>query len=146
MKEGLERTFHTLVLDTIRRKGACQFTQDSLETVAVYDLMLNRWAVKVGLKLLAEDLGPDKVTKDVTMKIRVPDTWWDHFKMEHLGAWYLRLTRPVRYREVKKRALVTLYINRYRAFPEAEIADPGLGGPIRVVVPSDTFVKWTDTP
>lgn len=69
--------------------------------------------------------------------VQVPDSWWDHFKQEQTSAdsplwrWVARRWPP-KYRTVK----VTARAEIVDAYPNAAIAVPSLGAPIRMVVPA----------
>lgn len=69
--------------------------------------------------------------------VQVPDSWWDHFKQEQVGAasplwrWVARRWPP-KYRTVK----VTARAEVVDAYPNASISVPSLGTPVRMVVPA----------
>ena len=69
----------------------------------------------------------------VTMQHKVPATWWDHFKEEHEGRWFLRFAKPPKHRTITLTKMVR-HLQR-DTFPYCRIKFPKDMGP-RVTIKS----------
>ena len=83
------------------------------------------------VRLVSEVLRERFVSEVQTAELRVPATWWDHFKVDHGHRWFMRrfVRRfPVKWTVWSKR----VYFDLYNTYPNADVnLPPGpLGRPI----------------
>lgn len=94
------------------------------------ELEYNRRVHRIESFVLAEKLAEDAYSNFVTLMM--PKTVWEHFKASHGASWWLGWLvrrRPVQYTKFTTELIVK--VKRYASYPEADIALPGLGRPVR---------------
>lgn len=100
------------------------------------DMSPASFAVEIGAFVLAEQLPPARVEDVQRIEVQVPDGWWETFRHEYRGRWWMRrwvARRPVRLRSEVRVARLTVDLRRYWTFPRSQITLPELGKPVRVV-------------
>jgi len=95
--------------------------------------------------VLAEKLPPKSVARSEHVTFEFPASTWQMFKMNHAESWWLGwFVRewPVRWNTHKKLATLTVDLERYRTFPQANYVFPNTLGPyVNVAVTRDSL-EW----
>lgn len=105
--------------------------------------MGDRLRIEVTARALGQRVPPLTTTETAQLAIEVPDTWWQHWKMAHIAAWWLPrwVTRrwPVRTRIVSTMVTLAGSVERAVIFPEASLVPehPALGRPVMLVQSPD---------
>lgn len=105
--------------------------------------MHDRVRYQLTARALGQRVPPLTTTRAERLVVEVPATWWQHWKMAHLAAWWLPrwVTRrwPVRTRVVSTTVTLTGSVERAVLFPEASIVPehPALGRPVMLVQDPD---------
>lgn len=92
-----------------------------------YNFMMDQIMVGMRTKILTDELPPESVTRSHDVVVYEPASTWQMWKRNNRCRWYTWkwldawLKRwPVKTREYKVCASVTLDLMRYRAYPEAQ--------------------------
>lgn len=92
-------------------------------------MLFDTLLIRLTKMLLTDTLARDSYSAD----LRVPASWWQHWKEQHGRTWLgpLIMQRwPVRY-DVRT---AVVEVHRFLGYPEAKIArDPGNLGPVRIM-------------
>ena len=86
------------------------------------EILKDHTARALVFRLMSHVLAEKLATDAETTELRVPATWWQHFKQDHsrlFPKWYLR-RRPVKMTGYKQ----TVSFRQYRTYPNAKIALP----------------------
>ena len=120
------------------------YTRDSMEfnQRRLVDRMVHQFAAEV----LAEKLPPETINESRIAVWNFPRSWWQHFKLEHSESWWLGWLvrrRPVQYAVHDKQVTLTVNLERYRTFPQANIAYPSELGPyVNVAYLNKSWSEW----
>lgn len=73
--------------------------------------------------------------------VDIPSSWWQHLKYEHAPGWFIDRW-PVQY----DRATLTVYLERWATYPEANVRhDKRLGNMVvQDIASQSTELKWTE--
>jgi hypothetical protein len=101
----------------------------------------------VTAEVLAEKLPPERVERSQTFGIDFPASPFQHWKQKHATRWWLRrfVRRwPVRTERLTREARLTVNLERYRTYPEANYVLPPdkFGAPYRVAVLREDWRVW----
>lgn len=135
-----EVLLHRMKVGMQTRVGASFLDSMRLEVFHDY---LDDIVLKLRAEVLADKLPPDHVTESRTIK--VPRSWWDHWKEEHQNSWWAGwFARWRGYRTHVIRLSVSVDLQRFWAYPQANIAlPPRMGDPVRMYT-MDTRVSWSE--
>lgn len=103
---------------------------------AELDLMRNRMLVQLRSAVLAFRLPGHTATDQRTVSFKVPASPWQHWKLKHQDAWWLRwlvARRPVRTEVLAETVVLTAVWEDWATYPWQTVAptDPKLGMPNR---------------
>ena len=133
----LERRRYGLTMDL----GS--FTRDSME---FQQREADRMVYKLSADVLAEKLPPETINESRIAVWNFPRSSWQHFKLEHSESWWLGWLvrrRPVQYAVHDKQVTLTVNLERYRTFPQANIAyPPELGPYVNVAYLEKSWSEW----
>ena len=137
----LERRTHALSMEL----GS--FTRDSMELQqreAHYQA--DRMLCRLTADVLTEKLPPETINESRIAVWNFPRSSWQHFKLEHSESWWLGWLvrrRPVQYAVHDKQVTLTVDLERYRTFPQANIAyPPELGPYVNVAYLEKSWSEW----
>lgn len=129
MKVGMQTTVGATFLESMRMEVLQDFMGDMI--------------LKLRAEVLADKLPPEWVHESKIA--RVPLSWWDHWKQAHESSWWagwFARWRGHRTREIELEVRVDL--QRFWAYPQANIAlPPRMGDPVRMYT-MDTRVNWSE--
>lgn len=92
-----------------------------------YDFLRDQMMVAMRVKVLTDNLPPEKVTKSTTVRVEEPASTWQMWKRNNQGRWYTKwwLAKwlekwPVIMTGHDKRVTMSVNLERFRAYPEAQ--------------------------
>jgi hypothetical protein len=95
--------------------------------------------------VLAEKLPPESFERSSKYTWRFPSSPWQHFKQNHAESWWLGWLvrrRPVQLTNHVKTAILTVNLDRYRTFPQANYVFPNTLGPYVNVAMTRDSLEW----
>lgn len=130
-----------LILERMRLGSSIRLSRyvaESLRVDSPGSWMIDQAADTLLVQLQAEILAHKVVGSHVTavkpFNVPVPDGWWQMFKREYRGRWWMRpiLRRwPIRMTMIVRYGHMTVDVSHYNRFPDADIEYPyRLGDPI----------------
>jgi hypothetical protein len=133
-----QRLDGTRVTTLVRQKFAAinHVTADMLDGAGVdiiEDMMSDQFVARLSTDVYGEKLVPHEASRTVEF----PTTWWQMFRREHAGAWWMRwhVKRwPLRLEQV----VLTAVWDNYVLYPWADLrgfVPPTLGNPVRQIMP-----------
>ena len=93
--------------------------KSGLKFESIIDPMLGGMLYQIKTYILAEEI--DHRSKEVRFSVRLPSSWWQHFKYDKFPAWLLHKF-PVKYEEYYQVKTVTF--RKYATYPKANILLP----------------------
>lgn len=131
---GVSDSVGISVLQSIR--FAKEFEQDIFE----------RMVYKLEAEVLAEKLPPETINESRIAVWDFPRSSWQHFKLEHSESWWLGWLvrrRPVQCQVHDKQVTLTVNLERYRTFPQANVNyPPELGPYVQVAYLNKSWSEW----
>lgn len=92
-----------------------------------YDFLRDQMMVAMRVKVLTDNLPPEKVTESTTVRVEEPASTWQMWKRNNQGRWYTKwwLAKwlekwPVIMTGHDKRVTMSVNLERFRAYPEAQ--------------------------
>ncbi len=120
------------------------YTRDSMEFQQ--RRLVDRMVQKLAAEVLGERLPPETINESRIAIWDFPRSSWQHFKLEHSGSWWLGWLvrwRPVQYEAHDKQVTLTVNLERYRTFPQADISYPSELGPyVNVAYLEKSWSEW----
>ena len=140
----------TVTLEWIKFAASQVVTEefaDSVRPEFYRDQVWGRLVHQITVKVLADQLPPEREVVRDTFTVFVPKSPWQQFKLNHAERWWLRWLvrrRPVRQAAHVFQGELVVDLTRYQTFPEARIS--GLGPSRDVVVWKNSTRFWEDFP
>lgn len=139
-------TYDTAILEWLRvgvaQAVGAEFAA-SLKFETLRDEVCGQIIHRLSAQVLADQLPPERVERTETVTFEAPATWWQAWKAEHPTVWRGWLARrwPVRMREEKRTAILTVDLRRYWTYPEQRFVRAEFGRPVRVAT-FDASARW----
>lgn len=125
------------------------FSSSTMEREQFEEDLWNRMTYRLSADILAERLPNVTESETQTFSIETPATWFQHLK-QTCYRWrrldWLARRWPARLETVEKECTLTVNLERYRTYPEADIVLPPdrYGYPVKVAVARKDWL-WNDS-
>lgn len=125
-----------VIVEKLRAQVELVLTEEYLRNFdlsVIQDRVANRLRFQLRTEVWGQRLAPEVTSHNAEWHETRWASWWDHFKDTYRQRWWLRALvrrRPVRYVDIPHSREITLTVESYRTFPEANFHVPDEFGPV----------------